>query len=612
VKQNNWQLNLVFNYFRFFIFILLLCLTPASNSEIPHFKQQSNNSASAKAYRTDSFNRIYDNRNRFKQLKEVQLAAELAKLIVIQKQLNPEVINSDLPADNKIHANTNSSTELSSINGSNTNTGTSDSNSSSSKNLQAYPAHYNPFAHGDLNEFVYDTRVFLKTRYREAQEAKFPYLAKLRREREQKENLQRAAREQAHKQAIAIALIRDYNRRPNNLNLPEQFCSAKFNNSEQQNLHNRQIEIVCELADREIFPKNIIGLQDFSDTVLETVSLAYQANRKELIVIAKNFTDLAQDFLALGQGLARGGYNFVGNIVNAGSNLIIDPINTTKAVANNIASLTKKVTFSLIKTAVLLLDFDPNHLEFKFYTSALHDYGSEPYQQFWNYVETVPRIQKFEQVGEFVSEQTLSLIASFLTGKAVSLVSDSVIAAQLHKAVAVKKKADKAKSEKISWFNKFGAPGKDVARTLGLVVAEEYELAELNGLIVSFKNGPANNQTLFNHADEYFKHNKSGKKAKHKSAIKTAPDEIKPARIMGPQMSLQERKLKADQIAKSWGAREYKGYSSDSRNAKVYRLGNKLISLDVDAHNGGFWKMMDMKERRLGTYDETLTKFIRP
>ena len=137
-------------------------------------------------------------------------------------------------------------------------------------------------------------------------EAKYPCLAKLRCEREQQADLIQATREQSRKQTIALDILRDYNLRPSNLNLPEQFCSAKFNNPEQQKLHNQQIEIVCELADRKSFPRNIIGLQDFSDTVLETVSLAYQANRKELIVIARSFTELAQDFLALGRGLAHG------------------------------------------------------------------------------------------------------------------------------------------------------------------------------------------------------------------------------------------------------------------------------------------------------------------
>ena len=55
-------------------------------------------------------------------------------------------------------------------------------------------------------------------------------------------------------------------------------------------------------------------------------------------------------------------------------------------------------------------------------------------------------------------------------------------------------------------------PGKDAAQTLGLVVTEEYELATLDGLIVSVKNNPVNNQSLFNHAEEYLK--KTGKKTK--------------------------------------------------------------------------------------------------
>ena len=295
-----------------------------------------------------------------------------------------------------------------------------------------------------------------------------------------------------------------------------------------------------ELADHELFSRNIIGLQDFSNTVLETVSIAHQANCKNKINIAESFTNLAQDFMALGRGLARGGYNFVGNVTQAGSNLILHPFNTAKAVTNNIAHLTKKVTFSLIKTAVLLLDFDPDHLEFKFYTSALHDYGSEHYQQLRNYIETVPRDQKFEQIGEFVGEQTLSLAAGFLTGKAVTIISDSVLAAQLHKAIKIKNKTDKSNSKKISWLNKFGAPGKDVAQTLGLAVTEEYELVTLDGLVVSFKNSPANNQSLFNHAEDYLKYNKLGKKAKRApSAAKDANSAPQKVRIVNT-MSKQE------------------------------------------------------------------------
>ncbi|HLB94318.1 MAG TPA: toxin C-terminal domain-containing protein [Candidatus Babeliales bacterium] len=282
------------------------------------------------------------------------------------------------------------------------------------------------------------------------------------------------------------------------------------------------------------------------------------------------------------------------------------------AVANNIANLTKNVTLGLVKTMVLLLDFDPEYVELKSHVSALHDYGSERYQQFWDYVETVPRLQKFEQVGEFVGEQILSLAVNFLTGKAVSVISDSVIAAQLHKAMTVKKQADKAKPGKISWLNKFGAPGKDVARTLGLVVAEEYELAELNGLVISFKSGSTNNQTLFNHAEDYLKHNQSGKKSKCVSgAVKPAPNEIKPARIMGPQMSLLEKKLLAKELAKKMGFRKTNYYSQD---LPVYQRGNRFITIDRNDHNGGFWKMADSvknlesKAARLGTYDKNLNR----
>ena len=168
-----------------------------------------------------------------------------------------------------------------------------------------------------------------------------------------------------------------------------------------------------------------------------------------------------------------------------------------------------------------------------------------------------------------------------------------------------------SKSAKISWLNKFGVAGQDVAQTLGLVVTEEYELVTLDGLVVSFKNSPANNQTLFNHAEEYFKHNKPGKKAKHKLAVKIAPDEIKPARIMGPQMSLQEKKLIAGKIAEDMGFRKTNYYV---KKQPIYKKGNKFITIDRTEHNGGFWKMADSvddlvkKDTRLGTYDQNLNK----
>jgi hypothetical protein len=599
VKQNNWQLSLVFNTFIFF-FILLACLTldSNSNSQIPHFGLQQNSSAqnsfaSAKAYRPDSFNRIYDNRNRLKQLQELQLATKLVSLYNLQLQIDPELAEQNL--------------------------------------AQKLPADYNPFAHGDLSEFVYGTRVFINTKYREAQEIKFPYLANLRREREQRENLQRAAREQTHKQAIALELVRDYNHRLNNLpkqvnsnsnqpvqatlpelhkaKISERFCYVKFNNPEQQWLHNQQIDIVCELADRKIFPKNTVGLQDFSDTVLETVALAHQANCKNLIKITKSLTELAQNFLALGKGLVQGGYNFVGNIVNAGSNLILHPVNTTKAVANNIANLTKNVAIGLLRILVILADSTDEHNPegLRPYILAAQDYGHEHYQQFRNYVETVPRLQKFEQIGEFIGEQTLSFTANFLTGKTISVISDAALAAQLHQAMAVKKQADKAKPGKVTWLNKFGAPGKDVARTIGLVVAEEYELATLDGLVASFKNSPANNQTLFNHAEEYFKHNKSGKKAKRAPrAVKDANGTLQKVRIVNT-MQRQEF-FKKPNIKKNYrpigndGIWQKKPGASGLKNAEYLQWDHKHNEVEV----------YNKKKIHLGALDPQTEEYYKP
>jgi hypothetical protein len=201
------------------------------------------------------------------------------------------------------------------------------------------------------------------------------------------------------------------------------------------------------------------------------------------------------------------------------------------------------------------------------------------------------------------------LATTLIAGKTVALISDAALAAKLQQAIIAKKKANKTKSAKISWLSKFGAPGKDAAQTLGLVVTEEYELAELNGLVMSFKNSPANNQTLFNHADEYFKHNKSGKKVKHKSAIKTVPSEIKPARIIGHQKSLPELRLEAAQAAAEMGFKETKDFYFKAFDEKVYRKGNLYISLDRNGHNGGFWKTFN-KKHRLHTYDKTLTEII--
>jgi hypothetical protein len=267
VKQLNKLVITVSNFFIFFTFLIFACLNLNSNSGMPHFGPQQNNSA--KVYRPDNFNRIYDNRNR---LTRLRTAAELATLIVIQKQSNPE---------------------------------TTDPDSS---------------------------------------------LAKIRREREQQAQAQLQAREFFRKQKLASNVIRAYNHRLHNAhkyvgantqartNLPgrhqaemaERCCYAKFNNPEQQWLHSQQLDLICELDDHKAFPKNTIGLQDFSDTVLETVTLAHQANCENLIKISKSFTRLAQDFMAFGRGLVKSGQGFVGNLIQAGSSLILHPINTTR------------------------------------------------------------------------------------------------------------------------------------------------------------------------------------------------------------------------------------------------------------------------------------------
>jgi hypothetical protein len=212
-----------------------------------------------------------------------------------------------------------------------------------------------------------------------------------------------------------------------------------------------------------------------------------------------------------------------------------------------------------------------------------------------------------------LGDQLFSIATTLVAGKAITLISDAALAAKLQQAIVVKNKVDKTKSAKISWLNKFGMAGQDVARTLGLAAAEEYELAELNGLVMSFKNSPANNNTtLFKHADEYFKHNQSGKKAKRApKAVKPVSDDIKPVRIMGSQMSLQEKKLVADKIAKDMGFKKTNYYS---KNLPVYQRGNRFITIDRNDHNGGFWKMADSvkslehKATRLGTYDKNLNR----
>ena len=76
-------------------------------------------------------------------------------------------------------------------------------------------------------------------------------------------------------------------------------------------------------------------------------------------------------------------------------------------------------------------------------------------------------------------------------------------------------------------------------------------------------------------------------------------------------MSLQEKKLLAQELAKKMGFRKTNYYV---KKQSIYQKGNKFITIDRTDHNGGFWKMADSvddlvkKETRLGTYDQNLNK----
>lgn len=46
----------------------------------------------------------------------------------------------------------------------------------------------------------------------------------------------------------------------------------------------------------------------------------------------------------------------------------------------------------------------------------------------------------------------------------------------------------------------------------------------------------------------------------------------------------------------------------NSHGQAVFQKGNRYITQDVDGHRGGVWKMFDQRGRRLGTYDQNLTR----
>lgn len=61
----------------------------------------------------------------------------------------------------------------------------------------------------------------------------------------------------------------------------------------------------------------------------------------------------------------------------------------------------------------------------------------------------------------------------------------------------------------------------------------------------------------------------------------------------------------ADHIGYSHRA---KGAPFNSHGQPVFTNGNNYITIDVDSHNGGVWKMFDRKGNALGTFDALLTK----
>ena len=80
-----------------------------------------------------------------------------------------------------------------------------------------------------------------------------------------------------------------------------------------------------------------------------------------------------------------------------------------------------------------------------------------------------------------------------------------------------------------------------------------------------------------------------------------------------PQYSNQQSKetsQQIDKIAKEKGMTPVKGKYSHGQ--KIYKKGNKYYSRDVDKHNGGEWKVFEMKNgklKRIGTADKDLRIF---
>jgi uncharacterized protein RhaS with RHS repeats len=63
----------------------------------------------------------------------------------------------------------------------------------------------------------------------------------------------------------------------------------------------------------------------------------------------------------------------------------------------------------------------------------------------------------------------------------------------------------------------------------------------------------------------------------------------------------------ARQSAEKMGFSRVKDPPFGSHGQEVFKKGNTYISRDINGHNGGAWKMYDIKGNRIGTFNENLT-----
>lgn len=66
----------------------------------------------------------------------------------------------------------------------------------------------------------------------------------------------------------------------------------------------------------------------------------------------------------------------------------------------------------------------------------------------------------------------------------------------------------------------------------------------------------------------------------------------------------------AEEVARGLGFVKTKNCPFDTHNKPVFQKGRTFISPDRDAHKGGYWKVFNSRQGRVGTFDITLTKKI--